>query len=217
MTEEHGVDGCRLYLERLRWPGGVNCPRCDSSDILWLERRRRHSCRECRYQFRVTAQTVFHDSHVPLEKWFVAVSLMLASEGGVSASSLRETLGGSYKTSWFLEHRIRSAMALRSSRPSAPVAYSPVAAFTARRLGEPAEPDDVAAPSGWPLLRSLIAGSHGHIAPRYLLAYWAEVIWREENRSNPNAFRETVAALLAHPWLPWRELTGQGLPTAAER
>ena len=107
--EEHGDDGCRLYLEHVRWPYGVECPRCSSSDVLWLDRRRRHHCRGCRYQFRVTARTVFHDSHLSLPKWFLAISLMLSSESGFSAAQLQRVLGGSYKSAWFLEHRIRSA------------------------------------------------------------------------------------------------------------
>jgi transposase-like protein len=214
LIEEHGGDGYRLYLEELRWPGGVECPRCTSGDVLWLERRRRHNCRECKYQFRVTAQTVFHDSHLSLRKWFVAISWML-SEEGVSAARLRQILGGSYKSAWFLEHRIRSALAIQSA-PIGPVGYltsTTPDAQGGRQLSDVADDgrrlSRVTEPPTWPLLRSLIAGGHRHVGLKYLGAYWNEVRWREAQRGNANAFRETVIALLRHPWLPYAELTSE--------
>jgi transposase-like protein len=218
LTERHGSEGFRLYLERLRWPVGVECPRCESRDILWLERRRRYNCRECRYQFRVTAGTVFHDSHLSLQKWFLAIALMLGTERGISASRLQRILGGSYKTAWFLEHRIRSAMAPGTSHPRPPVAYSSARAVSPRTVAGRSglDEEDAGIPAGWPLLRSLIAGAHVHVGSRYLTAYWNEVRWRDAQRVNPNAFRETVAALLEHPWLPFKELTGPEAALSAE-
>jgi transposase-like protein len=208
-VERHGPDGCRLYLEELRWPGGAECPRCGSGDVHWLERRARYNCRACHYQFRVTAQTVFHDSHLSLSKWFVAVALMLSRREGISAVQLRRILGGSYKSAWFLEHRIRSAMGSRATTPSTvPVAYAagPVAGRRAsRQVREAVHPAQ--APPGWLLLRSVIAGAHGNVRAKYLAAYWNEARWRHENRRNPEAFRDTVLALLDHPWLPYQVLT----------
>ncbi len=64
----------------------------------------------CRYQFSVTAGTVFHDSHLPLWKWFLAIYLIGESKKGISAKQLQRTLGVSYKTAWYLGHRVRSAM-----------------------------------------------------------------------------------------------------------
>lgn len=102
---------CRDYLASLRWPEGVTCPRCSEHvRLLWLASRSKWHCSACRYQFSVTAGTVFHSSHLPVWKWFVAVHLMLAAPEGVSASELERTLGGSYKTAWFTAHRIRAAM-----------------------------------------------------------------------------------------------------------
>jgi transposase-like protein len=102
---------CRDYLSDLRWPSGVECPRCsESSRLLWLSSRSKWHCYACRYQFSVTAGTLFHSSHLPVWKWFVAVHLMLSTPDGVSANELRRTLGGSYKTAWFAAHRIRAAM-----------------------------------------------------------------------------------------------------------
>ncbi len=216
LIRRSGEDGCRLYLEHLRWPFGVECPRCDSSDVLWLERRRRHNCRRCRYQFRVTAQTVFHDSHLPLSKWFLAVSLMLSVERGVSAFQLQKILGGSYKSAWFLEHRIRCAMASGNPEREGPVAFVRATANGGvSGLEDSAVPDAAEAPASWLLLRSLIAGVHRNVGARYLAAYWDEVRWRHENGGNPNAFRDTVAALLEHPWLPYDELIGARAPGGA--
>src|SRR5262245_40656069 len=102
---------CRLYLQSLRWPGGVECPRCDEHQrLLWLESREKWHCYSCRYQFSVTAGTLFHSSHLPLWKWFVSVQLMTETSHGISANQLRHILGGSYKTFWFTTHRIRVAM-----------------------------------------------------------------------------------------------------------
>ena len=104
---------CRLYLEHLRWPAGVGCPRCDEADrLLWLESRDKWHCYACRYQFSVTAGTVFHQSHLALWKWFVAVQLLVnADHHHVTALELWRRLGGSYKSFWFMAHRIRIALA----------------------------------------------------------------------------------------------------------
>ena len=67
-------------------------------------------CNSCRYQFSVTASTIFHDSHLPLWKWFATMYLMIESKKGISANQVKRTLGVSYKTAWYLCHRIRSAI-----------------------------------------------------------------------------------------------------------
>src|SRR5580658_5673922 len=68
-------------------------------------------CKDCDYQFTVTANTIFHDSHLPLIKWLTAVYLICESRKGMSANQIKPTLGISYKTAWYLCHRIRAAMA----------------------------------------------------------------------------------------------------------
>jgi transposase-like protein len=105
-------DKCREYLEDLRWPDGVRCPRCGFDSVSRIEKRHVWECNEtsCRYQFSVTAGTVFHDSHLPLWKWFLAIYLIGESKKGISAKQLQRTLGVSYKTAWYLGHRVRSAM-----------------------------------------------------------------------------------------------------------
>ena len=101
---------CREVLEDLRWPEGVSCPRCGVLGALGIGGGRWH-CRACRYQFTVTAGTIMHDSHLPLRKWLLAIYLMCESKKGISANQMMRTLGiGSYRTSWYLCHRIREAM-----------------------------------------------------------------------------------------------------------
>jgi transposase-like protein len=103
-------DKCHAYLEGLRWPDGVRCPRCDSDKISRIKARRQFDCDGCRYQFSVRVGTLFHDSKLPLWKWFLAVYIMSESKKGVSANQLKRMLGVSYKTAWYLCHRIRAAV-----------------------------------------------------------------------------------------------------------
>lgn len=101
---------CRAYLENLRWPNGVKCVRCSSDSISRIKERKVFECNACRYQFSVTAGTIFHDSHLPLPKWFLAIFLISESKKGMSALQLKRLLKVSYKTAWYLCHRIREAM-----------------------------------------------------------------------------------------------------------
>jgi transposase-like protein len=101
---------CRQYLEQLAWPDGVKCPRCESDKISHIEKRNQYDCDSCRYQFSVTAGTIFHDSHLPLWKWFAAIYLMCESKKGMSAMQIKRTLGIGYKTAWYLCHRVRAAI-----------------------------------------------------------------------------------------------------------
>jgi transposase-like protein len=112
LIEQFGSeDRCRAYLEELRWPDGPECPRCDEfATVSRITTRNQFECDECGYQFSVTAGTLLHDSHLPLWKWFLAVYLMCESKKGMSAKQLHRMLGGSYKTSWYLCHRVRAAM-----------------------------------------------------------------------------------------------------------
>ena len=104
-------DKCRELLEDLRWPDGVACLRCGSTDVSEIAQRFKWACLDCGYHFSVTAGTIMHDSHLPLRKWFVAIYLMCESKKGISAKQLQRTLNVAYKTAWYLCHRIREAMA----------------------------------------------------------------------------------------------------------
>lgn len=109
------ADKAREYLEALRWPNGVTCPHCGVvGNALKLEgkayRPGLYKCRDCRDQFSVTVGTVFERSKIALNVWLQAVHLMSASKKGMSAKQLERMLGVTYKTAWFMSHRIREAM-----------------------------------------------------------------------------------------------------------
>jgi transposase-like protein len=111
LIENYGDEKrCRQHLAALRWADGVKCPRCGSNKISHVKARDQYDCDQCRYQFSVTAGSIFHDSHLPLWKWFLAVYLMTESKKGISANQLSRSLKISYKTAWYLCHRIRRAM-----------------------------------------------------------------------------------------------------------
>ena len=101
---------CRAYLESLRWPDRVTCPRCESRKVYRILKRDQFVCDSCSYQFSVTVGTIFHDTHLPLWNWFLATYLLTESRKGMSANQMKRTLKVSYKTAWYLCHRIRAAM-----------------------------------------------------------------------------------------------------------
>ena len=119
LMDEYGTDeACRAFLEDLRWPDGeLACPRCEGKTISRIVKRGQFDCDSCRYQFSVTAGTVFHDSHLPLRKWLLATYLMCESRKGISANQMKRTIKVSYKTAWYLCHRIRAAMAEDAPEP----------------------------------------------------------------------------------------------------
>jgi len=112
-TEKDALD----HLVRTRWPKGVHCLACDH-DKCWLIEstnktggpRRLFQCASCKLQFSATTGTLFHDSYLPLTKWFAAISLMSDAKKGISASQLGRHIGMTYKTAWYVAHRIREAM-----------------------------------------------------------------------------------------------------------
>jgi transposase-like protein len=116
LTQSYSTDDtCREILTRLRWPHGVKCLRCSNSNVWWVESRKQFTCSACAYQFSALAGTIFHDSHLPIPTWFLAVLLLCEAKKGMSALQLKRTLWGehkgSYKTAWYLCHRVRAAMA----------------------------------------------------------------------------------------------------------
>ena len=109
---------CLAFLERMRWPDGVKCLACESLRITRIESkgktgkpRKLYQCNDCRFQFTATTGTVYHDTHLPLSKWFLAIALITESKKGISANQLSRALGVQYRTAWYLAHRIRKAMA----------------------------------------------------------------------------------------------------------
>src|SRR6266545_3842300 len=110
------ADSAAEYLETLRWPDGPVCPHCGESERQAYRlkvkgtSRRVWKCAACRKQFTVMVGTIFEDSHVPLNKWLLAFYLLCSSKKGMSAHQLHRMLGVTYKTAWFMAHRIRYAM-----------------------------------------------------------------------------------------------------------
>jgi transposase-like protein len=104
-------DRCRELLARLRWPAGPECPRCHEKVVELETEKQLFYCKGCDYQSSVTAGTIFNDSHLPLKTWFAATLLLCEAKKGMSACQIQRTLGISYKTAWYLCHRIRAGMA----------------------------------------------------------------------------------------------------------
>ena len=106
----------REWLEARVWPQGPVCPHCGSTDefVTKLEGKAHrpglYQCSQCREQFTVTVKTVFERSKIPLSKWLAALFLLTSSKKGVSAHQVHRSLGISYKSSWFMMHRLREAM-----------------------------------------------------------------------------------------------------------
>jgi transposase-like protein len=121
LIEQFGNDEakCREYLEVLRWQNGIECPRCAHQQTTKIANRDQYYCIACHYNFSVMAGTVFNDSHLPLWKWFLCAYLLCESRKGMSANQLKRTLGVSYKTAWYLCHRIRAAMKEAQQEPLA--------------------------------------------------------------------------------------------------
>lgn len=106
----HSEEVCRDYLRQIRWPHGVVCYRCGSDSVSEISTRQQFDCNACRFRFSVTSGTIFDNTKLPLWKWFAAVYLMVESKKSMSANQLKRTLGTTYKTAWYLCHRIREAM-----------------------------------------------------------------------------------------------------------
>jgi transposase-like protein len=112
------AEKAREYLESVRWPDGAYCPHCGtaSEGVTELQgkahRAGLYQCNECSQQFTITVGTLYERSHIPLNKWLLATHLLCASKKGISAHQLWRMLGfGSYRTAWFMAHRIREGMA----------------------------------------------------------------------------------------------------------
>lgn len=107
---------CREHLMGLRWPNGVDCPRCGSKDVIFLEKYNRWHCRTKHEapQFTLKTGTVMEDSPIGLDKWLPAFWLLANCKNGISSYELHRALGVTQKTAWFMLQRIRLAMETES-------------------------------------------------------------------------------------------------------
>src|SRR5689334_14618294 len=109
----HDEAKAAAHIEASRWPNGVDCVFCGSERVRRMGGKTQAGmflCNDCRDKFTVRTGTVMERSHVPLHKWLLATHLMAASKKGMSAKQMERMLGVTYKTAWFLCHRIREAM-----------------------------------------------------------------------------------------------------------
>jgi transposase-like protein len=109
-------DACRDYLTARRWPSGeVKCPRCGNAKVYYLAKAHTWSCKACApdgYHFSVLTSTIFENTNKPLRDWFRVIHLMLTSKKGISALQVMRVMGfGSYRTAWYMCHRIRAGLA----------------------------------------------------------------------------------------------------------
>jgi transposase-like protein len=170
-------DKCRTFLERLRWPDGVRCPRCDAgTGISRIEMRGQFECGACGYQFSVRVGTVFHATHLPLWKWFLAVYLIAGSLDTIPANQLSRMLDISYKTAWHLNHRVRAAM---EDDPAGLLRTIELDAATRSRMGHKA---------------------------KHLEAYQKEQFFHANNRSNPYLFGILLSSLIGIEAMPYTQL-----------
>lgn len=113
------ADACDAYMERIKWPDGqVCCPKCGSIEVGRIKSRRLYQCKakECRKQFSAKVGTIFEDSPLGLDKWFVAVWCITNAKNGISSCELARAIGVTQKSAWHMLHRVRVAMQTRTFR-----------------------------------------------------------------------------------------------------
>jgi transposase-like protein len=113
-------DKCLAYIEKMRWPNSIACVHCGVMNVSTITRKkagdnkraRIYQCleKECGKQFSATSGTIFNDTHLGLDKWFMAIAMICEAKKGMSAKQLERHLGVNYRTAWHMAHRIREAM-----------------------------------------------------------------------------------------------------------
>jgi transposase-like protein len=103
-------EACIKHLEEIRWSGKPTCPYCNSSKSHQNKGENRHFCHNCKTSYSVTVGTIFHDTKLPLQKWFLAVSLILNAKKGISSSQLARDLEVTKDTAWRMQMQVRKAM-----------------------------------------------------------------------------------------------------------
>jgi len=109
-------EDCISYLERVRWNGAPKCPYCGSTRSTQLPAEQRHHCNNCNTSYSVTVGTIFHQTRLPLQKWLLAVSLILNAKKGISSRQLARDLDVHRNTAWRISMKIRVAMAQKEHR-----------------------------------------------------------------------------------------------------
>ena len=105
------LDLCLDIVKQMRWPGGVpECPACQGKKLYWLAKVKKYKCAACRKQFSVKVGTIFEDSPLSLDKWFIAMWMVANCRNGISSYEIARDLGITQKSAWFMLHRIRLVM-----------------------------------------------------------------------------------------------------------
>jgi transposase-like protein len=103
---------CIDAIAAIRWPNGPVCPACGHKEHYYLKTQKRWKCKECHKQFSVKLGTIFEDSPVSLDKWLIALWMLVNCRNGISSYEVSRSLGLTQKSAWFVMHRLR--LALRS-------------------------------------------------------------------------------------------------------
>ncbi len=174
-------DAAQAFFKNIRWPNGAACVHCGSLKVYALTPKEGSTksrkalklwkCGDCKGQFTVTVGTIFEDSHIPLHKWLLAFHLLCSSKKGMSSHQLHRMLGVSYKSAWFMTHRIRYAM----SQPSADQLQGIVESY-------------------FSILQRGIEGVYHHVSEKHLHRYLAEFDFRYNERKVEDGVR-TVKAI----------------------
>ena len=107
---------CIRHLEHVRWRNNPKCPYCKSNNVTSMPRQKRHHCNNCNASFSVTVGTIFHRTHLPLQKWFLAACLILNTKKAGSARQLGQDLHVNKDTAWRMAMKIREAMTQKEQR-----------------------------------------------------------------------------------------------------
>ncbi len=105
---------CIDAIAELRWPNGVVCPKCSHNEQYYLATQRRWKCKQCKKQFSVKVGTIFEDSAIPLDKWLIALWMLVNCKNGISSYEVGRALGITQKSAWFVLHRLRLALQTKS-------------------------------------------------------------------------------------------------------
>ena len=103
-------EDCIKHLEKIKWKGEPSCPYCNSKRVTSYKKELRHCCNRCKTSFSVTVNTIFHQTHLPIQKWFLAITLILNAKKGISSRQLARDIEVNKNTAWSMQMRIRSAM-----------------------------------------------------------------------------------------------------------
>lgn len=109
-------DECQKKLFSLKWPSGFICNQCKSHDYTFIKTRNLYECKQCGRQHSATSDTIMHKTRIPLSKWFLAIFFMASDKRGISSLLLSKTLNISYRATWMMLHKIRTAMKERDSQ-----------------------------------------------------------------------------------------------------